>query len=200
MSMELILASNNEKKLKELREILKSMGHTVRSQREAGLDFIVEETGRTFLENARLKAQAVVDITGAAAIADDSGLMAEALDGAPGVDSAYYGGDSCKTDRGRFEYLLRQMEGKENRQAKFVSTIVCIFPDGREIAARGEWYGELLHAPQGDGGFGYDPVFYIPELGLTAAELSSEQKNRLSHRGKALQEFKEKWEKEYVDQ
>ncbi|MCL2827401.1 MAG: RdgB/HAM1 family non-canonical purine NTP pyrophosphatase [Oscillospiraceae bacterium] len=198
--MELILASNNEKKLKELREILTGMGHTVRSQREAGLDFVVEETGRTFLENARLKARAVVDITGQAAIADDSGLMVEALDGAPGVDSAYYGGDNCKTDQDRFTYLLHQMEGEQNRRAKFVSTIVCIFPDGREMIAQGEWHGELLYAPQGDGGFGYDPIFYVPELEQTAAELSSEQKNRLSHRGKALQEFKKKWEKEYVDQ
>jgi len=198
--MELILASNNEKKLKELREILTGMGHTVRSQREAGLDFIVEETGQTFLENARLKARAVIDITGRAAIADDSGLMVEALGGAPGVDSAYYGGDQCETDRDRFSYLLRQMEEEENRRAKFVSTIVCIFPGGREMIAEGEWHGELLRAPRGDGGFGYDPIFYVPELGLTAAELSPEQKNRLSHRGKALQEFKKKWEKEYADQ
>ena len=119
--MEWILASNNEKKLKELRAILTEMGHTVRSQREAGLDFVAEETGETFLENARIKAQAVVDATGRAAIADDSGIVVAALDGAPGVHSADYGGEQCKTDRDRWQYLLRNMERADNRRAAFVS-------------------------------------------------------------------------------
>ena len=192
--MKFILASNNEKKLKEMREILFAMGHEVRSQREAGLDFAVEETGETFLENARLKAAAVVELTGEAAIADDSGLEVEALDGEPGVQSAYYGGEACKTDWERLQYLLGQMEGEVNRRAWFVSTIVCLFPDGSRIEAQGRIQGEILKAPVGDGGFGYDPVFYVPEAGRSFAEMTAEEKNGLSHRGRALMAFKEKWE------
>ncbi|MCL2563964.1 MAG: RdgB/HAM1 family non-canonical purine NTP pyrophosphatase [Oscillospiraceae bacterium] len=192
--MELILASNNEKKLKELRNILTEMGHTVLSQREAGLDFAAEETGDTFLENARIKARAVVDATGRAAIADDSGIMVEALGGAPGVHSAYYGGEACKTDADRVRYMLSKMAGEDNRRAYFVSTIVCMFPDGTSIEAEGRLEGELLRAPRGEGGFGYDPIFFVPEIGLSFAEMEPERKNRLSHRGRALQAFREKWE------
>jgi len=192
--MELILASNNEKKLKEMRAILTEMGHTVRSQREAGLDFAAEETGRTFLDNARIKAQAVVDATGLAAISDDSGIAVEALGGAPGVDSAIYGGDLCQTDWERLQLLLRNMEGEENRRAEFVSAIVCIFPDGTSVEAEGRLAGELLREPRGAGGFGYDPIFYVPEMGLSFSEMEPTVKNGLSHRGRALQEFREKWE------
>ena len=192
--MELILAGNNEKKLIELREILTGMGHTVLSQREAGLDFVAEETGNTFLENARIKAQAVVDKTGRAAIADDSGLMVEALGGAPGVDSAIYGGDLCKTDRERLLYLLKNMEGRDNRRAEFVSAIVCMFPDGSTIEAEGRIRGAILREPCGDGGFGYDPIFFVPAVSLTFAEMLPKMKNSLSHRGRALAKFKEKWE------
>ncbi|MCL2843457.1 MAG: RdgB/HAM1 family non-canonical purine NTP pyrophosphatase [Oscillospiraceae bacterium] len=192
--MELILASNNQKKLKELQQILTTMGHTVLSQQEAGLDFIVEETGKTFLANARLKAEAVVKATGRAAIADDSGLEVEALNGDPGVDSAYYGGEACKTDADRTRFLLQNMERESNRKARFVSAIVCVFPDGSSIEAMGDVAGEILTEPRGDGGFGYDPVFYVPETGLTFAEMPAEMKHSLSHRGRALQKFKEKWE------
>ena len=191
--MKLILASNNEKKLKELRAVLTEMGHEVISQREAGLDFIAEETGDTFLENARIKAQAVVDATGRAAIADDSGLEVEALGGAPGVHSAYYGGADCKTDADRWAYLLRVMEQEDNRRAAFVSTIVCILPDGTSVEAVGRLEGELLREPRGAGGFGYDPIFFVPEAGLSFAEMTAEEKNRISHRGRALKQFKEKW-------
>ena len=197
--MQLILASNNEKKLKELRAILIEMGHEVCSQREAGLDFAADETGETFLENARIKAQAVVDATGQAAIADDSGIVVEALGGAPGVHSAYYGGDQCKTDEERFRYLLSNMEGEDNRRAAFVSAIVCVFPDGTSIEAEGRLEGELLREPRGEGGFGYDPIFYLPEVGLSFAEMESELKNSLSHRGRALQKFRENWERQHVD-
>jgi len=193
--MKFILASNNEKKLKEMREILSAMGHEVRSQREAGLDFAVEETGETFLENARLKAEAVVELTGEAAIADDSGLEVEVLGGEPGVQSAYYGGASCETDWDRLQYLLGQMEDKEHRRPAFVSTIVCLFPDGSSIEAQGRIEGEILREPRGDGGFGYDPVFYVPETGRSFAQMTAEEKNGLSHRGKALASFKEKWER-----
>ncbi|MCL2367871.1 MAG: RdgB/HAM1 family non-canonical purine NTP pyrophosphatase [Oscillospiraceae bacterium] len=198
--MELILASNNEKKLKELRAILTGMGHSVISQREAGLDFVAEETGGTFLENARIKAQAVVEATGRAAIADDSGLCVEALDGEPGVDSAYYGGERCVTDRDRMMHLLSNMEGTAERRGYFVSAIVCLIPDGEElvcISAEGRVEGEILREPRGEGGFGYDPVFYVPEAGQTLAEMSAEEKNQVSHRGRALLAFKEEWEKHY---
>ena len=191
--MELILASNNEKKLTELREILTAMGHSVLSQRAAGLDFIAEETGRTFIENARIKARAVVQATNRAAIADDSGLMVAALNGAPGVDSAYYGGDTCKTDADRVRYLLENMQGQTDRSATFVSVISCILPDGRMVEAEGRIRGEILLAPRGVSGFGYDPVFYVPEAGLSFAEMSPQMKNSLSHRGQALQKFREAW-------
>jgi len=192
--MELILASNNEKKLKELRAILTEMGHQVCSQREAGLDFVAAETGETFLENARIKARAVVDATGRAAIADDSGIVVEALGGAPGVYSAEYGGDLCKTDRDRLQFLLRNMEHEDNRRAAFVSTIVCRFPDGTSIEAEGRLAGELLREPRGEGGFDYDPIFFVPEAGQSFAEMTPEVKNGLSHRGRALRVFREKWE------
>jgi len=192
--MELILASNNPGKLREMRAILTEIGHEVLSQSEAGLDFVAEEIGNTFLANARIKAQAVVEATGRAAIADDSGLVVEALDGAPGVDSAYYGGEACVTDRDRLMYLLRNMEREENRKAYFVSTIVCMFPDRSSIEAEGRIEGEILREPRGEGGFGYDPIFFVPELGMSFAELTPEVKNRVSHRARALAQFKEKWE------
>ena len=193
--MEFILASNNEKKLRELREILSAQGHRVISQKEAGLDFVVAETGNSFLANARLKAQAVVDATGQVAIADDSGLCVEALGGAPGVDSAIYGGPALTTDAQRTAYLLQNLEGRSDRRAYFVSTIVCAFPDGREIIAQGRVDGEILRETSGQGGFGYDPVFYLPELGKSFAQLTPEEKNQISHRGQALQGFKKQWEK-----
>jgi len=183
-----------------MRAILTEMGHEVRSQREAGLDFVAEETGNTFLANARIKAQAVVEAaTGRAAIADDSGLVVEALDGEPGVDSAYYGGEACKTDRDRLMYLLQNMEREENRRAYFTSTIVCIFPDGSSVEAEGRIAGELLREPRGEGGFGYDPIFFVPELGMSFAELEPEVKNNISHRARALAQFKEKWETYHAD-
>lgn len=197
--MEFILASNNQKKLLEMREILRPLGFVVRSQYEAGIDLDVEETGETFLENARLKAQAVVDHSGMAAIADDSGLVVEALQGAPGIYSARYGGERCRSDEDRVAFLLENMVGEERRNAKFVSAIVAIFPGGRSIEAQGEWHGEILDAPRGNGGFGYDPVFYVPEERASAAELSPERKNTISHRAKAMQNFIEQLEKQYAD-
>lgn len=187
--MELILASNNEKKLREMRAILSEMGYTVLSQREAGLDFVADETGDTFLANARIKAQAVVDVTGKPAIADDSGLCVDALGGAPGVHSAVYGGAKCQTDQDRVAYLLENMRGIADRRCAFHSTICLRFPDGREMVAEGKWRGEILENPRGDGGFGYDPVFYCPEAQKAAAEMSPTEKNALSHRGQALGEF-----------
>lgn len=184
--MRFVLASNNERKLEELRQILSQMGHEVLSQREAGLNLTVEETGTTFEENARLKARGASDALGLPVIADDSGLMVDALDGAPGVYSARYGGEGLD-DRGRNALLLKNMEGKENRSARFVCCICCRFPDGREITARGECPGQILEGPRGKDGFGYDPVFYMPEYGKTMAEMTPMEKNAVSHRGRALE-------------
>lgn len=190
--MRFILASNNKKKLSELGGILSSTGAKVISQSEAGLDLEVEETGTTFEENALLKAEAACKALGEPAIADDSGLVVEALNGEPGVYSARYGGDSCTSDEERTSLLLSNMKGKNDRRAKFVSCIACVFPNGEIITARGECHGVITHVPRGEGGFGYDPVFEFPDRGKTMAELSHEDKNAVSHRGQALKNFEMK--------
>lgn len=190
--MRFILASNNKKKLLELREILSKAGAEVVSQSEAGLDLEVDETGTTFEANALLKAKAACEALGEPAVADDSGIAVEALGGEPGVYSARYGGDSCRDDAERTALLLRNMEGKTDRRAKFVSCIACVFPNGDVIEARGECHGIITAAPRGDGGFGYDPVFEFPDSGKTMAELTAEEKNAVSHRGAALRIFEEK--------
>ena len=198
--MKMILASNNAKKLRELKAILSDMGVELCSQREAGCDFEVEETGTTFAENAYLKAAAVVEATGVAAIADDSGLMVDALNGEPGVYSARYApGGHDASDKEKYEYLLKKLEGVKDRDAKFVSSICCIFPNGDIIRCEGECAGKILLSPRGEGGFGYDPVFYLPELEKTYAELAPEEKNAISHRGNALKILKEELRNYYAD-
>ena len=183
--MKVILASKNPHKLTELSAILSQHGFEIALESEYGLDIDVDETGTTFEENSLLKAEAVMKASGLPVLADDSGLMVDALDGAPGVYSARYGHKS--SDGERTEFLLENMkdvpDGK--RTAKFVCVITCLWPDGRKIVAR-EVHGE--------NGFGYDPVFYLPELGMTYAELPSEQKNAISHRARALQEFCRKYQ------
>lgn len=196
--MRFILASSNSKKLKEMREILSELGVEVVSQSEAGINIEVEETGDTFEENARLKAEAVMEASGLPAIADDSGLMVDALGGAPGIYSARYGTKECKNDTERTNFLLRNMGDTENRTARFVSSIACAFPDGRRLTARGECEGLILKQPRGSGGFGYDPVFYLPEFKLTMAEMTAEEKNKVSHRGRALHDFKIELKKIYT--
>ena len=192
--MRAVLASHNQKKIAELQTILGELGVEVISQREAGVDIEVEETGTTFEANARLKARAVMEATGLPAIADDSGLSVDALDGAPGVYSARYGGEGLD-DTGRWQLLLEHMQGVEDRTCRFVCVICCAFPDGGELMARGECPGVLAQAPQGDGGFGYDPIFYLPQLGKTMAQLTPQEKNSLSHRGNALRDFQKEWER-----
>jgi XTP/dITP diphosphohydrolase len=160
------------------------------SQREAGLNLDVEETGTTFEENSLLKAQAACQASGMIAIADDSGLEVDALNGAPGVYSARYGTPDLD-DQGRTALLLKNMEGKEERACRFVSVVTCCFPDGRVLVARGTCEGQVAEAPQGENGFGYDPIFYVPELEKTFAQLSDEEKNARSHRGRALQKLAE---------
>ena len=192
--MKVILASKNQHKLTELSAILSQLGFEIALESEYGLDIDVEETGTTFEENSFLKADAVMKASGLPVLADDSGLMVDALDGAPGVYSARYGHKA--SDKERTAYLLENMKDvpEERRGAKFVCVITCLFPDGRKIVARGECPGVIARAPHGENGFGYDPVFYLPELGMTYAELPSEQKNAISHRARALQDFCRKYQ------
>ncbi len=194
--MKLVLASKNKKKLVEMNAILGQLGIEVCSEAEAGVDLDVEETGTTFEENSLLKAKAVMEASGMPAIADDSGLCVDALGGAPGVYSARYGGEGLD-DAGRTRLLLENMRGQSPRTCRFVSVITCCFPNGDVISARGECEGTVAFAPMGDGGFGYDPVFFVPALKKTFAQLSAEEKNSMSHRGRALEIFKGKLE-EYL--
>jgi XTP/dITP diphosphohydrolase len=180
-----------------MQEILSQLGVEVCLESEVGVDIEVEETGTTFEENSRLKAQAVMEATGLAAIADDSGLCADALGGAPGVYSARYGGPELD-DMGRCRLLLENLKGQP-RGARFVSVITCCFPNGDVLTARGECPGTIAFVPMGEGGFGYDPVFFVPELKKTFAQLTAQEKNAISHRGKALTAFRGELE-EYLKQ
>ena len=192
--MKVILASQNQHKLVELSAILSQLGFEIALESEYGLHVDVDETGTTFEENSLLKAEAVMKASGLPVLADDSGLMVDALDGAPGVYSARYGHKN--SDAERIEYLLSNLKDvpAEQRTAKFVCVITCLWPDGRKIVARGECPGVITREVHGKNGFGYDPVFYLPELGMTYAELPSEQKNAISHRARALQDFCRKYQ------
>ena len=196
--MKIVLASNNAHKLEELRAILTTLGMEVVAQKELGISVEPEENGTTFEENSYIKAKTVMDCCRLPTIADDSGLMVDALGGAPGVYSARFGGDACKSDRDRLEYLLAQMQdvADGDRTAKFVSVITLLTPDGKRIVARGECPGEILRAPAGENGFGYDPVFYVAQEGCTFAQLPAERKNRISHRARALEAFAEQIRRE----
>lgn len=201
--MKLVLASNNAHKLEELRAMLSKLNMEVISQREAGISIEPVEDGQTFEENSYIKAKTIMDACGLPTIADDSGLMVDALDGAPGVYSARFGGEKCATDWERLEYLLEMMKEvpDEKRGAKFVSVITMLTPDGKKIVARGECFGNILHEAHGCNGFGYDPVFFVPEKGCTFAQLPPDEKNQISHRAKALALFAEtvRREQNYAD-
>ena len=194
--MKLVLASKNKGKLKEMQAILEELGAEVVLQSELGIDVDVDETGTTFAENAFLKAEAVCKASGMAAIADDSGLCVDALQGAPGVYTARYGGEGLD-DAGRYRLLLNNMKGLSPRNCHFATAIACVFPDGTVLRAEGECHGTVAYAPMGTDGFGYDPIFFVPNLKKTFAQLTAEEKNAISHRGKALEVFKEKLE-EYL--
>ena len=189
--MKFILASQNRHKLVEMQSILSAHGVEVVLQGDLGLHVEVEETGSSFAENAMLKAKAVMEASGLPAIADDSGVCVDALSGAPGIYSARYGGPELD-DVGRYQLLLSNMRGAANRAAHFTSAIACIFPHGDTIEAEGICPGTIAYAPQGDGGFGYDPVFFLPQLRKTYAQLTPEEKAAVSHRGKALEVFDRK--------
>ncbi len=192
--MKVVLASNNANKLREMKAILSPLGWEILSQKEAGVHVEPDENGTTFEENSRIKAQAVMEATGLPAIADDSGVEVDALGGAPGVYSARYGGDACKDDKERNRLLMKNMETVPDgqRTARFVSVITMVYPDGKTVAARGELEGEILRQEVGDGGFGYDPLFYIPGENCTMAQITPERKNQISHRAVALRNFVKK--------
>ena len=187
--MKFVLASNNENKLREMRSLLAGEGIELISQRQAGCVFSVDETGSSFEENAYLKAIAVTRAAGLPAVADDSGLMVDALDGAPGIYSARYTGSHDDTDAARTAFLLEKMRGVENRAARFACAVCCTFPSGDVLRAYGECPGSILTAPRGGGGFGYDPVFLPDGAHMSMAELPEEEKNKISHRGRAMRNF-----------
>ena len=191
MAEKFVLATHNPGKLREMGEILRGLGVEVVSPADVGCHVEVEETGATFAENAMLKARAVCAASGLPAIADDSGLCVDALGGAPGVYSARYGGEGLD-DAGRYRLLLSNLRGQPTRAAHFACAIACAFPNGDTLTAEGRCDGTIAFAPMGEGGFGYDPVFFVPALAKTFGQLTAEEKSAISHRGKALASFSEK--------
>ena len=201
--MKVVLASKNKHKLVEISKITEKFGIELILQSELGVDIDVEEAGTTFEEKSFLKAEAVMKATGLPALADDSGIAVDALNGEPGVYSARYGFDDTLDDWGRLLLLLKNTEHVPDgqRQAQFVCVITMVTPEGKTIQARGEIHGELLREARGVNGFGYDPIFYYPPFGKTTAEMSPEDKNQVSHRGQALRIFYDKMkEAGYADQ
>ena len=192
--MKVVLASRNPHKLVEISKITERFGMELVLQSELGVDIDVEENGTTFEENSFIKAQAVMKATGLPALADDSGIAVDALNGEPGIYSARYGFDDTLDDWGRLLLLLKNTEHVPDgqRQAQFICVITMVTPDGQTIQARGEIHGELLREPRGENGFGYDPIFYYPPAGMSTAEMSPEDKNKVSHRANALKVFYDK--------
>ena len=186
--MKYVLATHNPGKLKEMGDILACCGVEVASPKDLGLTVDVEETGTTVAENAMLKAKAICAAAQLPAIADDSGLCVDALNGGPGVYSARYGGEGLD-DRGRYMLLLNNMRGQTTRAAHFACAIACAFPNGDTLTAEGRCDGTIAFAPMGEGGFGYDPVFFVPEKAKTFGQLTAEEKSAISHRGRALESF-----------
>ena len=189
----IIFATGNEGKMKEVRMILEDLGLPVLSLKDAGITADVEENGTTFEENAQIKAKAIMEMTGALVLADDSGLEVDALDKEPGIYSARYMGHDTSYHI-KNQNIIDRLEGKvgEERSARFVCAIAAAFPDGRVLITRGTMEGQIGYEEKGENGFGYDPIFYLPEYGCTSAELAPEKKNELSHRGEGLRKMEEK--------
>lgn len=192
----IIFATGNEGKLREIRMMLDDLGVCVQSMKEAGIMVDIEENGTTFEENAIMKAKAIMELTNQVVLADDSGLEVDALNKEPGVYSARYMGYDTSYHL-KNQNLIERLEGKRGieRSARFVCVIAAVFPDGRVITTRGTMEGEIGYEERGANGFGYDPIFYLPDYQCYSAELSLEQKNQLSHRGKALRLMKEELKK-----
>ncbi len=189
--MKLIIASNNAHKIREIKQILSSRFEEILSLKEAGITHETVEDGITFLENARKKATEIAQISGCCALADDSGICAHALNGAPGVFSARYSGEHGD-DEANNQLLMANLRDKTDRTAHYACAIVLAYPDGKTVEAEGEMQGEIIFTPMGQNGFGYDPIFFLPQYGQTAAQISPEEKNRISHRAKALNALVEK--------
>lgn len=187
----LIFATGNQDKLREIRAIFADMEYEIVSMKEAGIDIDIEEDGKTFEENALIKAKAIHDITGELVMADDSGLEVDYLDKAPGVESARWMGRDTSYDV-KNQKLIDLLAGvpDEKRTARFVAAIAAVLPDGRELTVRGTMEGRIAYEIAGANGFGYDPVFFLPEYGCTSAEISPEEKNKISHRGKGLRQMR----------
>lgn len=191
--MKLIFATGNQGKMKEIRMVMEDLGMEILSMKEAGLDMEIEENGTTFEENALIKARAIAQrVEDAIVLADDSGLEVDYLNKEPGVHSSRYMGEDTSYDI-KNQHIMDLLEGAEGKQrsARFVCTIAAVFPDGREQVVRAAIEGRIARESKGSNGFGYDPIFYVPEFECTTAELTLEQKNKISHRGKALEQMKE---------
>lgn len=186
--MKIVVATNNQGKVREIKDILSNF--EVVTQSELGIDIDAEETGTTFAENALIKARAIKEFTDCAIIADDSGLVLDALGGEPGLYSSRYAGEGCTPDQ-CIDKLLKNLEGmpEENRDAYFISVVALIMPDGKEYTFEGRCNGSITHERYGDGGFGYDPVFYVKEYEKTFSQLGDSIKNQISHRYRALVEL-----------
>ena len=191
MGHRIIFATGNEGKMREIRAILADLGLPVLSMKEAGADPVIVEDGKTFGENAQIKAQAVWNCTGDIVLADDSGLVVDYIGGEPGIYSARYMGEdtSYVIKNQNIIDRLKDAKGKE-RSARFVCNIAAVLPDGRVLHAEETMEGLIAERPAGTGGFGYDPILYLPEYGMTSAEITMEEKNKISHRGKALEAIK----------
>lgn len=193
--MKIIFATGNQGKLREVRAIVADLGIEVESMKDAGIDVDIVEDGKTFSENALIKARTVCKACGEVTMSDDSGLEIDALGGEPGIYSARYMGEDTSYHIKNMN-LVERLEGvpDEKRTARFVCAIACVFPDGRELICRETFEGRIGYEEKGENGFGYDPIFYVPEKGCYSAELSPEEKNAISHRGKALRAMRAKLE------
>lgn len=186
--MKLIIASNNKHKIYEIKKILGTKFSEIISLSEAGINHETVEDGETFLENARKKAREIAEISGCASLADDSGICAHALDGAPGVYSARFSGGHGN-DEANNKLLIAKLADKEDKTAHYTAAVVLVYPDGKTIEAEGYMYGEIIDTPRGDRGFGYDPIFVPTGETRTVAEMTDEEKNAISHRANALAEL-----------
>ncbi len=189
--MKLIIASNNKHKIYEIKKILGTKFSEILSLSEAGIDHETVEDGNTFDENATKKAREIAKISGCASLADDSGICAHALDGAPGIYSARFsGGHGNDTDNNNL--LIEMLKDKDDKGAHYTCAMVLVYPDGREVHADGHLYGRIIDTPRGERGFGYDPIFVADGEGRTVAEMTDDEKNAISHRARALRSLLEK--------
>ena len=193
--MEIVAATNNSAKAKEFAEILKGLGISVLTMKDLGISVEIPETGKTFAENAIIKAKEVAKLCNLPVLADDSGLCVNALEGAPGLYSARFAGEGASDSELRAK-LLEAMEGETDRSAFFISSVAMLFPDGRSITAEGRVFGEITKEEKGNGGFGYDSIFYCPQIGKTFAEAAPYEKDKVSHRARALDKLYKKLEGE----